>query len=325
MEHLRFFERVRYEYTQTPLSLTIAAALATLVIEPAFYCHCSQNGTVSRGSSMIIGLWRAPLRACAGIVTAFYLLVPQTPALPDGKTIFNDSCAACHTIGGGNSVGPDLAGIAQRRSADWILRFIREPDRVIAAKDPTALALLKQFGGVAMPNLGLSSGDVEAVAAYIEAPGGSAAASQATASPAAAPVGDVRVGRELFDGNRRLQAGGPQCMACHSVAGLGLLGGGALGPELTPAFRKYGAQGLVSVLQSVPFPTMAPLYAGHPLSAQEGADISAFLQVAGSGVARDSLIPILTFSIDGLVGLYMLLSLLWRGRLRSVRESLLPR
>jgi hypothetical protein len=70
---------------------------------------------------------------------------------------------------------------------------------------------------------------------------------------------------------------------------------------------------------------MTPLYRDHPLGTAEQADVAAFLVQAGTGVAADAFIPILTFAIDGLAGLFMLFSLLWRRRLRRVRESLLPR
>lgn len=273
---------------------------------------------------------------CVFMLVVSLLAALAVRASADGKTVFENNCSGCHTIGGGNSVGPDLKGVAQGQSAEWITRFIREPDRVIAEKDPIALGLLKQFGNVAMPNLGLSADDVAAVAGYLgvapvtaAAPAAPAAAGAATAAstPVAAstPAGDADVGGRLFQGSKPLAGGGPQCMSCHSVAGPGILGGGALGPDLTPVFRKYGAQGLPSVLQTVAFPTMAPLYRDHPLTAGEAADITAFLSKAGAGVAVESLIPVLSLALTCSVVLYMLLSLLWRGRLRRVRESLLPR
>jgi mono/diheme cytochrome c family protein len=134
------------------------------------------------------------------------------------------------------------------------------------------------------------------------------------------PTGDPISGRGLFTGALSLDARGPQCFACHTVSGAGLFGGGALGPDLTGAGAKYGS-GLAAVLASVPFPTMRPLYAARPLNEAEAADLSAFIRQPSAAPAA-SLILVITFSVDGLAGLYVLFSLLWRGRVKSVRELL---
>ena len=59
----------------------------------------------------------------------------QAPADPGGA-LFEQMCVACHTVGGGNRVGPDLAGVTRRRDEAWLERMIREPDRLVAEGDP---------------------------------------------------------------------------------------------------------------------------------------------------------------------------------------------
>jgi mono/diheme cytochrome c family protein len=46
-----------------------------------------------------------------------------------GKEVFQRSCARCHRIGesSGGRQGPDLAAIGQRRDADWLMKFVRDP------------------------------------------------------------------------------------------------------------------------------------------------------------------------------------------------------
>ncbi|MBS0400103.1 MAG: c-type cytochrome [Proteobacteria bacterium] len=100
-----------------------------------------------------------------------------------GKALFEQRCTACHTIGGGVRVGPDLAGVTQRVSEDWMVRFIMEPDKVIASKDPTAMALVKQFNQIQMPNLGVTQDEARAIIAHLRS-----AAATAPAEPAPAPV-----------------------------------------------------------------------------------------------------------------------------------------
>lgn len=88
--------------------------------------------------------------------------------LTNGAFLFNNGCAACHTIGGGDKIGPDLLAIAERRDRQWLERFILVPDEVLDAKDPLAMQLLQRYGGVRMPNLGLARDEVAEILAHIE-------------------------------------------------------------------------------------------------------------------------------------------------------------
>jgi protein SCO1/2 len=90
--------------------------------------------------------------------------------MTDGAKLFMSRCSACHSIGGGDDVlGPDLAGVVDRRPSAWLHRWIKEPDKMLAARDPTALALKAKFRGVPMPNLKLSDRDVADVVDFIAA------------------------------------------------------------------------------------------------------------------------------------------------------------
>jgi protein SCO1/2 len=77
-------------------------------------------------------------------------------------------CSACHSIGGGNGrLGPDLAGVTDRRQRPWLMRRIKEPDKMRAAKDPATMALVARYPGMPMPNLRLSDKDVAQVIDYL--------------------------------------------------------------------------------------------------------------------------------------------------------------
>jgi protein SCO1/2 len=96
-----------------------------------------------------------------------------------GQFLFQSRCSACHTIGGGDKVGPDLLGVTDRRDHAWLTRFVLEPEKVLAEGDPIATGLFKKYKQVRMPNVELGSDDVVAVLAYI----------QARSRPPAAPTG----------------------------------------------------------------------------------------------------------------------------------------
>jgi protein SCO1 len=85
-----------------------------------------------------------------------------------GATMFRTRCAACHTLGGGDSVGPDLLGVTNARSREWLTRYILGPDKMLEQKDPAALALFKKYNQVKMPNLHLAPVDVKMLLDYFE-------------------------------------------------------------------------------------------------------------------------------------------------------------
>jgi len=89
--------------------------------------------------------------------------------LQPGQAMFKKICAPCHTIGVGDRVGPDLRGVSERRQHEWLTRFIRTPDKVLAEKDPIALTLAAKFPGARMPNLKLSESDAADLISYIGA------------------------------------------------------------------------------------------------------------------------------------------------------------
>ena len=88
--------------------------------------------------------------------------------LTNGQFLFQNGCIACHSIGGGDKIGPDLLGITERRQRNWLEKFVLVPDEVLAAGDPVANELLKKYKGVRMPNLGFSRADVADILAHIE-------------------------------------------------------------------------------------------------------------------------------------------------------------
>lgn len=88
--------------------------------------------------------------------------------MAEGEAIFSQTCTACHTIGKGQLVGPDLAGVTTRREESWLKRQIQEPDQLIAEKDPIAMELLKASNNVPMVPLGLKDAQVQSVIAYLK-------------------------------------------------------------------------------------------------------------------------------------------------------------
>jgi protein SCO1 len=101
-----------------------------------------------------------------------------------GDVLFRTRCMSCHTIGGGDRLGPDLAGVVTTRPRAWLRRWLKEPDKMIAEKDAVALALKARYRNLPMPNLGLNDIDVDALIEYMS--------EQDAARAAAAPSGNSK-------------------------------------------------------------------------------------------------------------------------------------
>src|SRR5262249_27564669 len=105
-------------------------------------------------------------------------------AIDAGEYTFRNHCVACHSIGGGDAIGPDLKGVTARRDHAWLQRFIVRPDQVRADNDPLARMLEEKYAGVRMPNLALSDQDAAVLIDYItRASTGSTQPAAATKAP----------------------------------------------------------------------------------------------------------------------------------------------
>ena len=102
----------------------------------------------------------------------------------EGKALFEQKCTACHSVGAGDRVGPDLAGVTERRSQEWFIRFVSAPEKMIEAKDEVAVRLYEKYNRIVMPSLDLKEDEAQALFAFLRS-AGAAAPSQAKAAPAA--------------------------------------------------------------------------------------------------------------------------------------------
>jgi cytochrome c2 len=62
----------------------------------------------------------------------------------NGRLLYASNCIQCHELDS-VLVGPALAKISQRRSLDWIKKWIKSPDGMIQSGDSTALVLYSQY------------------------------------------------------------------------------------------------------------------------------------------------------------------------------------
>ena len=89
--------------------------------------------------------------------------IDQTMAT-HGADVFKKMCTACHRPDK-KFIGPAPKNILSRRSPEWIMNMILNPDEMVQ-KDPLAKALLIEFNGSPMANQNLSEEDARAVLEY---------------------------------------------------------------------------------------------------------------------------------------------------------------
>ena len=272
------------------------------------------------------GVWLLLVLSLAATTAA------QSPS-EDVYTDFQQNCASCHTIGGGRLAGPDLEGVGERRERDWLVRFVRDPKAVIDSGDAVAQQLLSEARGVVMPTApGMDAARVGRLLDLIAYESELAAGGQRSrfgglqiADRPLTPA-DVTRGRALFEGRAAFASGAPACLACHDVAGLGGLGGGRLGPDLTTAYARLdGRKALAAWLSNPPSAVMAPVYRAAPLEGEEVLGLVAFLADAGAGgevAAASSTLDFLLWGLGLAAALLVLFDFAWRDRFRAMRRPL---
>ncbi len=288
-------------------------------------------GTVSVVLFLILGIALIGLTGnkASGAAPQSQLLGSTSLPAASGQTIFEQKCQACHSIGGGRLVGPDLAGVTSRRDRDWLISFITAPDQLIAQGDSLANQLVQEYG-LEMPNLGLSEQEAAEALAYIESQSGDQPVpthteEQPTLLTTTGTPGDAAQGRDIFTGSMPLKNGGAACISCHNVNGIAALGGGAVAKDLTESYSNLGEAGLTSVLKTTPFPLMKVIYEVRPLEDDEVADLVAFLGETADiqqPTAGQSPLAFIMIGIAGLLLILIIIKTIWRGRLSGVRQSL---
>ncbi len=80
-----------------------------------------------------------------------------------GEELFNGKCSACHKMES-KVVGPPLAEITKRRTPEWIMNIILNPNEM-TQQDPIAKRLLGQYAS-AMANQSLTEEEARAILEY---------------------------------------------------------------------------------------------------------------------------------------------------------------
>jgi len=242
---------------------------------------------------------------------------------------FKLNCTSCHTIGGGRLTGPDLKNVEERRERAWLVEYLQDPKAMLDKGEPYSQELLRAARGVYMPPPpGMTRARAAKVLDLIAVESALEESQFVGLQISDRPLteADVAAGRALFLGRTRLQSGGPPCVSCHAVGGLGGLGGGRLGPDLTGAYaRLEGRKALAAWLSAPPAPVMQPIFGDKALDGEEVLALVAFLKREAESGQAEAPPRALAFVLSGIgVAAILLMSMdfFWRRRFRTVRRRL---
>lgn len=100
-----------------------------------------------------------------GPVTSVDLgLVVDQDMAAHGKEVYDKMCTACHKAEK-KFIGPSPKGILQRRSPEWVMNMILDPEKMVK-EDQLAKDLLIEFNGSPMANQNLTKDEARAVLEY---------------------------------------------------------------------------------------------------------------------------------------------------------------
>ncbi|MCO6473546.1 MAG: cytochrome c [Melioribacteraceae bacterium] len=209
-------------------------------------------------------------------------LFQSLEAQDSGQKIFFEKCTACHTIGEGKRVGPDLANVHQRRDADWLVKFILSSQSLINSGDSIAAAVFEENNKVIMPDQPLSESELKSVIEYIstnspDPNNPNIKTPKQIFNPTVVTQADIERGKKLFEGTVEFENGGVPCVVCHTVQLPGVFDGGTLAKDLSMAFTRLSPAGVDGIIRNPPFPAMVNSFADKPLTDQEVKDLLAFL------------------------------------------------
>ena len=233
---------------------------------------------------------------------------------PAGQ-LFGARCTACHNLGEGRKIGPDLLSVTTRRTPEWIRMFLASPGKAIDAGDPIATLLLQEANGVRMPDQDLAPGQITQLLELF-----AACTQQGGCKPGPAiklgidgSEAEVLLGHDLALGVQRFSGGGPACTECHHFRGAALLGGGNVGPELTTSWGRLHDAGWAEKLLASPLEKKA--YEGHDLSDAEKFALRAYFATLSKDGSRDPLNgDFFHFGALGALALLGAIGVTWVGR-----------
>jgi cytochrome c551/c552 len=105
------------------------------------------------------------------MLTTLLVVLPGLLFAQGGKDLFTQNCAACHSVGKGKLVGPDLRGVETRHPTAWLYKWIKSSQTMVTNGDKVAVKLFADNSSIPMPDQALTSDQVKSILDYIKGEG----------------------------------------------------------------------------------------------------------------------------------------------------------
>jgi nitrite reductase (NO-forming) len=155
---------------QTVLLGSSSGAITEFVV-PEAGSYVMVDHHFANASQGAIGLIKAGGKPEEGAGDTEHHNIPATAVPTDatavrGKLAFESKCLACHSIGGGDKLGPDLYQVTKRRDDGWLSHWLKSPEQMLQS-DATAKQLLDKYK-VPMPNQNLTDAEIREYMSYFK-------------------------------------------------------------------------------------------------------------------------------------------------------------
>jgi mono/diheme cytochrome c family protein len=85
-----------------------------------------------------------------------------------GESVYTrQGCYMCHRIGDGRAAGPDLFGVTERRTVEWLTNFLKSTSSMLGS-DPIAQALLEEYNHQRMPDFTFTDQQIQSLIHYLQ-------------------------------------------------------------------------------------------------------------------------------------------------------------
>ena len=136
-----------------------------------------------RNISSVLG--RLAKTISVGMMLLFAVTMSHAQDVKEGQALFKSKCTSCHAVQK-KLVGPALAGMTERHSEEWLVKWIHNSQALIASGDATAIALFEEYNKSVMTSFtDLSDDQIKNIIAYVKDEEAKAAAGPAAGDPAA--------------------------------------------------------------------------------------------------------------------------------------------
>lgn len=102
------------------------------------------------------------------LMLLFAVTMSHAQDVKEGQTLFKSKCTTCHSVTK-KVVGPALAGMTERHDEEWLVKWIKNSQALVAAGDPTAVQLFEENNKLVMTAFtDLSDDQIKNIIAYVK-------------------------------------------------------------------------------------------------------------------------------------------------------------